>query len=182
MSEATAGPGRLDLVIRFLNTNDVEGGRDELRDARALKRWLVEHDLVAASDLVTPADVARTVEFREALRDLARANHGGRIDGQALRVLNQATETAPLRVSFDEKRANLVPQGLGTAHAIALLAGNVFAATADGTWGRLKVCLRDSCRWAFYDRSKNRSRSWCSMAVCGNRTKAELYRERHAPG
>ncbi|HEX2241345.1 MAG TPA: CGNR zinc finger domain-containing protein, partial [Actinomycetota bacterium] len=73
----------------------------------------------------------------------------------------------------------LLPRGTGIADALAYLAGIVFTATADGTFTRLKVCLRDSCRWAFVDRSRNRSRSWCSMAVCGNRTKAEVYRERH---
>ena len=35
-------------------------------------------------------------------------------------------------------------------------------------WTRLKVCARDSCRWAFYDTSRNRSGRWCSMAGCGN--------------
>ncbi len=50
---------------------------------------------------------------------------------------------------------------------------------AEGNWPRLKVCREDTCAWAFYDRSKNRSGAWCSMAVCGNRTKARAYRARH---
>ncbi|MBW3563024.1 MAG: CGNR zinc finger domain-containing protein, partial [Actinobacteria bacterium] len=44
---------------------------------------------------------------------------------------------------------------------------------------RLKVCRSDTCRWAFYDSSRNRSGKWCDMAVCGNRTKVANYRERH---
>ena len=35
------------------------------------------------------------------------------------------------------------------------------------------------CRWAFYDYSRNRSASWCSMQLCGNRTKTRAYRRRH---
>ncbi len=35
---------------------------------------------------------------------------------------------------------------------------------------RMKIC--GNCGWLFVDRSKNRSRSWCDMAVCGNRAKA----------
>ena len=40
-----------------------------------------------------------------------------------------------------------------------------------------------TCRWAFLDTSKNRSRAWCSMSVCGNRTKTRAYRgAAKAPG
>lgn len=42
---------------------------------------------------------------------------------------------------------------------------------------RLKQC--GHCGWLFLDRSRNRSRLWCDMAVCGNRTKAgRHYRRR----
>jgi len=51
-------------------------------------------------------------------------------------------------------------------------------AQADGTWDRMKACAADTCRWAFYDHSRNRSRQWCDMAVCGNRAKARTYRKR----
>ena len=50
------------------------------------------------------------------------------------------------------------------------------AAQETGEWDRLKVCLSDECLWAFYDRSRNRSRHWCSMDVCGNRAKTRAYR------
>lgn len=46
---------------------------------------------------------------------------------------------------------------------------------------RLKVC--PNCAWLFIDRSKNRSRTWCDMAVCGNRAKARLhYRKKRKAG
>ena len=41
-----------------------------------------------------------------------------------------------------------------------------------------QVCVADDCQWAFYDTSKNRSRHWCSMGVCGNRQKTRTYRAR----
>jgi len=53
-----------------------------------------------------------------------------------------------------------------------------FRSALDGTWARLKVCAEDACMWAFYDRSKNRSGNWCSMAVCGNRMKARRHYQR----
>jgi predicted RNA-binding Zn ribbon-like protein len=41
---------------------------------------------------------------------------------------------------------------------------------------RLKIC--PNCGWLFLDRSKNKSRAWCDMAVCGNRAKARLHYQR----
>jgi predicted RNA-binding Zn ribbon-like protein len=52
---------------------------------------------------------------------------------------------------------------------------------ADGSWERLKGCPRDVCHWVFYDRSRNRSSTWCAMSVCGNRTNTRAYRRRLAP-
>jgi predicted RNA-binding Zn ribbon-like protein len=46
----------------------------------------------------------------------------------------------------------------------------------DGTWERLKACR--NCRWSFYDYSPNRSGTWCSMQLCGNRRKTRAYRKR----
>jgi predicted RNA-binding Zn ribbon-like protein len=43
--------------------------------------------------------------------------------------------------------------------------------------GRAKVC--PNCDWLFLDKSKNQSRLWCDMAVCGNRNKARLHYAKH---
>lgn len=41
--------------------------------------------------------------------------------------------------------------------------------------GRVRECASESCRWLFLDRSRNRSRRWCDMQVCGNRQKARRH-------
>ena len=74
----------------------------------------------------------------------------------------------------------LEPGAAGVDGALGRLVAIVATAMADGTWSRLKACQADRCGWAFYDHARNRSRRWCSMAVCGNRTKARSYRRRHA--
>jgi len=71
---------------------------------------------------------------------------------------------ATLRLSGDR------PQALDTATARSAL-----AALAEPD--RLKIC--PNCRWLFLDRSRNRSRAWCDMAVCGNRVKASRHYRRH---
>ena len=64
--------------------------------------------------------------------------------------------------------------------ALAELFAIIALAEVDGSWSRLKVCADHQCLWAFYDQSKNRSRSWCNMAVCGNRAKARRRRQKVA--
>lgn len=42
---------------------------------------------------------------------------------------------------------------------------------------RVKEC--GACGWLFLDKSKNRSRKWCSMESCGSNVKAKRYYHRH---
>lgn len=43
---------------------------------------------------------------------------------------------------------------------------------------RVRECGGDHCDWLFLDRSRNRSRRWCSMETCGNRSKARRHYHR----
>ena len=43
---------------------------------------------------------------------------------------------------------------------------------------RIRVCAAVGCGWAFLDTSKNGSRRWCSMKICGNREKARKFKSR----
>jgi predicted RNA-binding Zn ribbon-like protein len=43
---------------------------------------------------------------------------------------------------------------------------------------RVRTCAADTCRWLFLDTSKNHTRRWCNMKVCGNRMKARRFQER----
>jgi predicted RNA-binding Zn ribbon-like protein len=58
---------------------------------------------------------------------------------------------------------------------IAKSAGDLFV-SAD--LDRVRECGEDTCRWMFVDRSKNHSRRWCDMKVCGNRTKVRKFYRR----
>jgi predicted RNA-binding Zn ribbon-like protein len=43
---------------------------------------------------------------------------------------------------------------------------------------QVRLCGSETCRWLFYDTSKNHSRRWCDMKVCGNRMKARRFQAR----
>lgn len=176
-----AAPGELNHIRRFVNTHDLEDGSDSIADPVALRDWLAERGLIDERSELTAGDVRQAQEVREALRKLLLANNGDPLDQSAVEKLNAAAKSAELQVRFGpDGRAELAPCRSDIDAAIGRLLAIVFRSMADGTWPRMKACaLHDTCEWAFYDWSKNRSGTWCNMAVCGNRSKARAYRERN---
>jgi len=51
---------------------------------------------------------------------------------------------------------------------------------AEGARARLRLCANPHCGLFFYDNSRTRRRRWCSMAVCGNRSKVAAFARKHA--
>ena len=179
MSTTAVTPRGIALIEEFVNTADLEDETDALSSADGLRDWLTERELLPAGAAVTDDDVPRARQVREAIRSLLHANSGEPLDRTAVAQLNESAEQARLHVNFtDDGKAELVPDEHGVPGALALILGLTYTAMADDTWSRLKVCREHTCQWAFYDSSKNRSRTWCSMRVCGNRTKARAYRSR----
>jgi predicted RNA-binding Zn ribbon-like protein len=43
---------------------------------------------------------------------------------------------------------------------------------------RVKQCQGEKCGWLFFDATKNKSRRWCEMEVCGNRAKQKRFGSR----
>jgi len=174
-------PGQLELVERFVNTLEVETGVDAIATPAQLRMWLSDYGLVDRDVRVRSEDVTRAVALREALRQLLLANNGGPAALGALGELDRAAGRAGLAVRFGGGGVSLTPSRGGVTGALGSVLAIVAASMADGTWERMKACRADDCAWAFYDHTKNRSGRWCSMAVCGNRTKVRAYRARR-PG
>ncbi|HEY7694076.1 MAG TPA: CGNR zinc finger domain-containing protein [Gaiellaceae bacterium] len=159
-------PEPLRLVQRLVNTVDFERDRD----------WLA--DLLAEEGVrATPAELERAREAREAIRELLYANNRQPLAGDPHAVLRRAADRAGLELDLEAPA--LVPAATGVDGLIGQVLAVVYLAMVDGSWGRLKACRNHGCRWAFYDYSRNRSASWCSMQLCGNRTKTRAYRRRH---
>jgi predicted RNA-binding Zn ribbon-like protein len=172
-------PEPLVLVQRFVNTRNYLYGGDRLADAEAANRWLAELGLLNEGERVGETERRRLVAFREGLRELLLAHNGG--PGADAASLNNLIATAALKLTF--RPDGHLSLGPGTRsepadRVLGRLLAAVAGAEAEGTWERLKACRNEDCRWAFYDASKNRSGSWCNMAVCGARHKMRAYRER----
>jgi predicted RNA-binding Zn ribbon-like protein len=174
-------PAPLREVQLFVNSVDTENVIEELDTPEALRDRLASRGLLDPDARVTVAELERAIEVREALRALLLGNNGIDVPPGATRTLEQASEAAHLVVRFrDAGKAELMPSVGGVDGALGRLVAIAFTAMADGSWRRLKACRREICQWAFYDRSRNNSSTWCSMSVCGNRTKTRAYRRRHA--
>jgi predicted RNA-binding Zn ribbon-like protein len=59
-----------------------------------------------------------------------------------------------------------------------LLAQSAGALMMSAAIERVRACGADTCRWLFLDTSRNHSRRWCDMKVCGNRMKARRFQAR----
>jgi predicted RNA-binding Zn ribbon-like protein len=174
---------QLDLVRDFVNTLDFETGIDRISSPDELAMWFSEQGLV--DDLVEPTEpeLADALAVREAIRELLLANNGVATDADAAsKTLEEAGRKARLGVRFENGRPVLAPEDDGARGAIGRVVATVAELAPTDEWKRLKTCRDETCRVAFYDQSRNRSRAWCSMEVCGNRDKQRGYRERHAAG
>jgi predicted RNA-binding Zn ribbon-like protein len=171
----------IELVSSFVNTlerNTTRPDEESLDSPEALRAWMHEQGIPPGDSLGTD-DLKRAIEFREAMRLLLLANNTGEVDADALRGLRAAADDGLIRVAIeDDGQAFARPANEGVPALFARLLAAVADSQCAGTWDRLKACAADDCQWAFYDSSRNHSRTWCSMEVCGNRAKTRAYRAR----
>jgi predicted RNA-binding Zn ribbon-like protein len=60
-----------------------------------------------------------------------------------------------------------------------LLALSAAELLTSGEMHKLRACGSPECRWLFLDTSKNHTRRWCDMKICGNRMKARRFKAQH---
>ena len=127
--------------------------------------------------------LARAIELRETLYSLFRsAATGGPPNRRALASLNRfLSETSQPR-TIEWKRNQFSWRAADfAATPDAPLTAIVEAAAALLTSDErtlVRECSAPACRWLFLDHSKNHSRRWCDMKVCGNRAKARSFHAR----
>lgn len=172
----------IELLQAFVNTNDVDSDRDALGTPEQLREWLAARGLVDPRVPADPEAHRRALAVREGIRALGRANNDEPVAAAAVAAMNEAARSVALTVSVEPEAGEggwrLVPAGSGIDGFVGRILAAVAAAMAAGTWSRVKACRNDTCQWLFFDRSRNRSGTWCTMAACGSVMKARAYRAR----
>ena len=126
----------------------------------------------------------RALSLREAVSSVFAAVAAGRaVPPRALLVLNAALPGALARLRIvGGRRAFAWGWSAETDFDRVLWpviqsAGELLTSPARE---RLRECAAPDCGWLFLDASKNRSRRWCDMRVCGSRDKARRYHRNRA--
>ena len=178
----------MEAVLGLANTIHGPGGHyrrrarptdpahDHLETPERAAEFLSTHRVPVPDTPATPADLVRLRRIRDLARDLSPA--GGR--------LAEADWAEAVRVLLADGAYRLAPDG--TLRAAAAGWSGVVDDLLPGLLAlrevrdRIRVCGNPLCRWLFVDRSRNRSRRWCEMAVCGNRVKVGRHRHRLLAG
>jgi predicted RNA-binding Zn ribbon-like protein len=181
VTKDASAPGALELVRSFVNSIDLEHPEelDALADLGAARLWLADAGLDPAG--LEPPALADLRALREDLRSALLANNGDGDEQTTWQQLVAQFGTVRLEVRFaavagEVRLGPAVPAGAEGLRGA--LAAAVYEAVRAGTWCRLKACRKHTCLYAFYDKTKNDSGTWCSMDTCGNRVKAQRRRAR----
>jgi predicted RNA-binding Zn ribbon-like protein len=174
-------PAPLRLVQDFVNTEIPDFNQDDIATPDGLATWLRARGLAAEGDEVDAQLFVAARALRAALRELALANTLG-IEPPPARAtaIDEVLDAFPLVLRLHDGLPRLASAVPGAVGGVAAIVAVVAEAQASGSWPRLKACRGETCGWVFYDASRNRSSSWCSMQVCGGRAKASSYRRRRA--
>jgi predicted RNA-binding Zn ribbon-like protein len=178
-----------ELALDFANTASGRGSpdaREHLQQPQHVAQWAAHARVLTPQDAEWLAQVAvgplgdrllrEALALREDVHALGAAVAAGviappeRVESLArthARALAQA-RLAPTAGQFGwtwSTREAPVEAVIGpvSLSALALLQ------QADLT--RVKQCQGERCGWLFFDATRNRSRRWCEMEVCGNRAK-----------
>jgi predicted RNA-binding Zn ribbon-like protein len=173
-------PPPLDLVQDFVNTEVPDFAQDDLATPAELAAWLRSRGLLDEQALVDAEAFVTARAFRDVLRSLALENTlGDAPDPRLRRDFDRIAAGFPLHVELGEHGGlRLAPEGDPVRRALGAILVRILDAQAAGVWRRMKACRKEGCGWLFYDGSRNASSTWCSMSICGNRTKTAAYRRR----
>ena len=185
-------------ALDFVNTLDYrfgpDGALERLRDYADLLRFAEQTRLLDARQVrrlggsVPPQAAARALKSARRLREALASTFYAVVDGQpppdaALQTLQRHFHAASRHRELRWESAGLEWHwGRFKTHAelpVWMLALAASELLSSGSAERVRACAAESCRWLFLDTSKNHTRRWCDMKVCGNRMKAKRYQARH---
>lgn len=166
------------LAVDLANTwDELEEPAERLRDLGSLRRFLERHGFSAGR--VTGADLGRVRTLRDTLRSVFGAADEERAVARLNRVLLESSARPKLERANGGWRVGW--SGRMTDVLAAATAMSLIEAIRDDGWERFGTCAGAPCCCVFVDRSKNRSRRFCSD-LCADRVAQAALRARRRAG
>jgi len=192
--ELTGGALCLDLA-NTLDERKSEQPRELLNGYADLVEWGRQSKAISeqtaarlrsrgADSSAAVATLERARAVREAIFEVFSATAGGRpAPARALAALNAALQDACRRRRLEPGTGGQLVwswdehgESLDRMLWPVLLSAAELATAPERE--RVRECASPTCAWLFLDRSRNASRRWCDMTVCGNRAKARRHRSK----
>ncbi|MEU5407309.1 CGNR zinc finger domain-containing protein [Nocardia asteroides] len=149
---------------------------ERLPTPQRLVDWLAVYGLTVDSCTAAQLDQAR--ELRESIHAAATAaaSHGV-LPAAAVQVVNDHSVRgrASATLTTEGSRRWLLGAATGVEDALGVIAADAISIIAGERDGRLALCAAPTCRAAFFDTSRSRTRRWCDMNTCGNREKKARF-------
>lgn len=185
------------LCLDFINTQLVLNGRpvDLLATFSDLVTWLVQVDRLTEEEAkkldrqwgrqVKGTQILEQARaFRVTLREMVeRIAGGGPVPQAAIEAINDMLR---YRIGYPRltSRSGKFERGYqvesqGAHQLLGLLAEAATNLLCTCDFSLVKKCQNSACVLFFYDTTKNHARRWCSMTMCGNRSKVAAHYRRH---
>ncbi len=165
-----AGRPALDLCNTQLCETELLAEPDDLA------RWFVSAGLTDHPPTVSRRELAFAQELRDGLRPALLASDGPRLAAIAEDWLGRTP--GHLCVAEDTLTPRFTPERQTSCCLLVTAVLDALDLVRE-TPGRVRECADASCPVVYLDTSRNRSRRWCSMELCGARSKASTYYRRH---
>ena len=195
---ASSGSAAADPVpLRLVNTVgwrfDPARRVDRLPDTEALLAWAVTAGVLSAEEARAlagqppaglEAELGRTRDLRESAFDALAAHVEGRppppaataiVHRRFVAAVRDARPSRTLPLTWELAVADGPPERV-VSHRLALAVAGLLASPDLALLGR---CANEPCGWLFLDRSRSRTRRYCSSSGCGNSERARRHYARH---
>jgi predicted RNA-binding Zn ribbon-like protein len=169
----------VDFVNSRFNEHTGAGTVHDRLPLEPWRRWFLERWGFSCSPALTATRERELRALRELLRRLLETRRTPSL--REIAALNRYLSRGrrSWRLVVEGRRCRVVPrwQHDGWPAVMALVAASYAELLASGELRRVRVCANPDCSFVFHDESRNRSRRWCDVSMCGNLVNVRRHRQ-----
>jgi predicted RNA-binding Zn ribbon-like protein len=168
------------LAVQLVNTwDELEDPPELLRDVGVLRRVLDRYGFAEEAERASATDL----DAARAFRDRLRATFEVEDEATAVEFLNEILRDSGATPQLVSERGGWRLRWVGSSYDVlaSTSAASLLEAIRDDGWERFGICAAAPCCCVFVDRSRNRSRRYCST-LCADRVAQAAYRRRRRAG